>query len=66
MDHRTKGQEQQDSKTRKGMTVHGTFYPKSDVHRLYLHRKLGGRGLISCEGCVRTEGKNLGWCLKIV
>jgi len=31
------------------------FRPKSDTARLYVSRKRGGRGLISCEECVRTE-----------
>jgi len=36
-----------DRKTRKIMTMHGAFHPKSDVDRLYLTRREGGRGLIS-------------------
>ena len=35
-------------KTRKFMTMHGALNPKSDVDRVYLSRKMGGRGLISC------------------
>ena len=33
---------QYDRKTRKLLTMHGGFHPKSDVDRLYLPRKLGG------------------------
>ena len=41
-----------DRKTRKVMTMHGALHPKSDVDRLYLPRKEGGRGLISIEDTV--------------
>ena len=44
-----------DRKTRKAMTMNKEFHPKSDTARLYVSRKKGGRGLISCEECVRTE-----------
>ena len=27
-------------------------------------RKKGGRGLISCEGCVKEEENNLSWYIK--
>ena len=48
-----------DVKTRKTMTMHGAFHMKSDVDRLYLKRKDGGRGLISVTDCVRIEEENL-------
>ena len=48
-----------DAKTRKTMTMHGAFHRKSDVDRLYLKRKDGGRGLISVVDCVRMEEENL-------
>ena len=41
-----------DRKTRKVFNIHGALYPKSDVDRLYIPRKEGGRGLISIEDCV--------------
>ena len=44
-----------DRKTRKTMTMYGAFHPKSDVDRLYVKRKEGGRGLISVERCVKEE-----------
>ena len=53
-----------DRKTRKMMTLHGAFHPKSDVDRLYVRRNRGGRGLISCEKCVKSEENNLGWYIK--
>ena len=39
-------------KTRKLFTIYGALHPKSDVDRLYIPRKEGGRGLISIEDCV--------------
>ena len=36
-----------DRKTRKLFTIYGALHPTSDVDRLYLPRKEGGRGLIS-------------------
>ena len=44
-----------DRKTRKLMTMYKKLHPKSDVARLYVPRRKGGRGLISCEGCIRAE-----------
>ena len=46
-----------DRRTRKFMTMHGALHPKSDIDRVYLSREMGGRGLISCEGCIRMEEK---------
>ena len=39
-------------RTRKFMIMHGALHPKSDVDRVYLSREMGGRGSISCEGCL--------------
>ena len=41
------------------MTMYGAFHPKSDVNRLYVKRKEGGRGLISVERCVKEEENSL-------
>ena len=41
-----------DRKTRKLFTMYGALHPKSDVNRLYIPRKEGGRGLVSTENCV--------------
>ena len=49
-----------DRRTRK-MTMYGALHPKSDVNRIYLPRARGGRGLISCERCIRSEENNMGW-----
>ena len=34
------------------MTMNKELHPRSDVARIYLRRKKGGRGLITCESCV--------------
>jgi hypothetical protein len=44
-----------DRKTRKFLTLFGLLHPKSDVDRIYIPRKSGGRGLIELESSyVRT------------
>ena len=40
--------------------MYGVLHPKSDIDRLYLKRKHGGRGLISIEMCVRLDKNDLG------
>ena len=53
-----------DRKSRKLLTLYGAFHPKSDVDRLYLPRSKGGRGLISCESCIRSEENSVGFYMK--
>jgi hypothetical protein len=48
-------------KTRRLMTMQGVLHPRSNIHRLYLPREKDGRGLISCEGCIRTELRRTVW-----
>ena len=48
-----------DRKTRKLFTIYGTLHPKSDVDRLYIPRKEGGRGLISIKDCVELAKRGL-------
>ena len=48
-----------DIKTRKILTMNGVHHKRSNVDRLYIKRKDGGRGLISVNECVRTEEANL-------
>ena len=48
-----------DRKTRKLLTIYGALHPKSDVDRLYIPRKEGGRGLISIEDCVELAIRGL-------
>eukprot|EP00112_Aurelia_sp_Birch-Aquarium-sp1_P003300 Seg1367.7 transcript_id=Seg1367.7/GoldUCD/mRNA.D3Y31 product="Retrovirus-related Pol polyprotein from type-1 retrotransposable element R2" pseudo=true protein_id=Seg1367.7/GoldUCD/D3Y31 len=50
---------QMDRKTRKLLTMHGGLHPKSDVDRLHLPRKLGGRGTCSIEDCVEEERRSI-------
>ena len=50
-----------DRKSRKTMTIYGGLHPKSDVDRLYVKRKEGGRDLISVERCIREEESSLGF-----
>ena len=48
-----------DRKTRKLFTVHEALHAKSDVERLYIPRKEGGRGLISTEDCLELAIRGL-------
>ena len=47
-------------KTRKLFTVHKGPHLKSNVDRIYISRKDGGRGMMSCESTIRSEENNLG------
>ena len=40
-------------------TIYGALHAKSDVDRLYLPRKEGGRGLISIKDCVELAIRGL-------
>ena len=44
--------------------LYGALRPKSDVDRVYVARQKGGRGLISCEMCVKAEDNNLAWYVR--
>ena len=48
-----------DIKTRKLIPMNGSLHPRGNVGRLYLARKEGVRGFISCEECVNVEVQNL-------
>ncbi|XP_051929435.1 uncharacterized protein LOC127605701 [Hippocampus zosterae] len=48
-----------DVKTRKLLTMHGGFHPKSSTLRLYASRKEGGRGLVSVRATVQDETSKL-------
>ena len=52
---KTDGLKSLDRRTRKFMTMHGALYSKSDIGRVYLSRQMGGKGLISCEGCKKSK-----------
>ena len=47
-----------DRRTRKVMIMDGVVHYKSDIDRVYLSREMGGRGLISCDRCIRMEESN--------
>ena len=40
-------------------TIYGALHPKSDLDRLYIPKKEGGRGLISIEDCVELAIRGL-------
>ena len=44
-------------------TIYGVLHPKSDVDRLYIPRKEGGRALISIEDCVELAIRGLEVCV---
>ena len=48
-----------DRKTRKLFTIYGALHHKSDVDRLYIPRKKGGRCLVSIEDCVELAIRGL-------
>ena len=44
--------------------INEELHPRSDVARLHVSRKNGGRGLIGCENSVKSEENDLGWYVK--
>ena len=48
-----------DRKTRKLFIIYGALHSKSDVGRLYITRKEGGRGLTSIEDCIELAIRGL-------
>ena len=48
-----------DRRTRKLLVKHGALHPKSNVQRIYMKRKSGGRGLISVEECIANEMRSI-------
>ena len=66
--------EAMDTKTRKILAMNRALHIRSNVDRLYIKRKEGGRGLMSVEECVRAEEAALEeyvlgseeWMLKVV
>ena len=48
-----------DRRTRKLLTMHHMMHPKADVHRLYVSRQQGGRGLRQIEAVHRNSITNL-------
>ena len=50
---------QMDQRTRKLMTMHKALHPREDVDRLYVSRKVGGRGFTSIEDSVDVSIQRL-------
>ena len=48
------------------MTRNKELHPRSDVARIYVNRKKGDRGLISCENCIKNDTNNLATYVKDV
>ena len=46
------------------LTMQGVLHCKRDVDMVYLSRKIGERGLISCEGSIRMKENNLRWYVR--
>ena len=44
-----------DRRTRKLLTMHNGLHPRSDVDRVYIPRKEGGRGLMCVEDTVKAN-----------
>ena len=52
--------ERMNRKTKKLLTIHGGFHPRSNVGRIYIPRVLGGRGLASVRDWVEEEILTIG------
>ena len=48
-----------DRHTRRMMSAYHAIHPKSNVQRIYIKRKEGGRGLTSIEECIASELRSL-------
>ena len=55
--------ERMDRRTKKLLTIHGGFHPRSNVGRVYIPRNLGGRGLTGVRDCVEEEVLSIGKCV---
>ena len=53
-----------DRGTRTFMKMHRALPPKSDIDMIQPNREMGGRGLISCQGCIGMEENKLGWYVR--
>ena len=51
-------------KTKKFMTMNKELHPRSDIKRLYVSTKNGGRGLVGCENSVKNKENGPGWYIK--
>ena len=48
-----------DRKTRKILTLNRCLHPRISVARIYMKRRVGGRGLISTEECITADRRGL-------
>ena len=48
------------------MAMNRELHPRSDVARLYVSRKNGGRGFRRSENGVKIDGNGLGWYIKTI
>ena len=56
----TKNETQElDGHTRRMMSAYHAIHPKSNVQKIYIKRKEGGRGLSSVEECIARELRSL-------
>ena len=55
----TRELKQMDKRTRKLMTIHKALHPSDDIHRLYVSRKVGGRGLARIEDIIDASIQRL-------
>ena len=53
-----------DRRTRKLMTMNGALHLKSDINRIYIPTKRGGRGLIIAESSVQRGKNSMDWYIK--
>ena len=58
-----KTQKKLDRWTRKQLIAGRALHPKSNVMRIYIKCRYGGRGLISVEECCAAELRNIGFYL---
>ena len=52
--------------TRKQLIAGRDLHPKTNVMRIYIKRRYGGRGLISVEECCAAESRSIDFILGIV
>ena len=46
------------------MAMNKELTPRSDIARLYVSRKNGGRGFTRCENSAKSGENSLGWYVK--
>ena len=46
------------------MTMNGALHPKSDINRIYIPTRRGGRGFIGAESSVQRGENSMDWYIK--